>query len=316
MEFQLIPDQAGELFAELVSDLPKSYANALDELTDLITSQCGRWVRTVDYEAPARRVERLLERRFQGRPDEKSVLTRALLANLALKTHVLLEKENLPDSVLVLYPAAFDRMAADLRIEAEGSFDPTSNSLSKYIRFLLALTVPCGAVAVDLASRIPFSSVVLSVLRGRDINILIRYLQCKGFGTWFRSHVDVGYLEEFNEAGWERYYIRIAELLSRREHVRGLVGTSWLYDPQLLRISPRHSYLQVRTLERGAFLMRHRGAQSDVEQATKTSKTRRRLHREGEYTPVSYSLVWGRKELLSWARSVSSESFGAEEGQS
>jgi hypothetical protein len=82
-----------------------------------------------------------------------------------------------------------------------------------------------------------------------------------------------------------------------------MVGTSWFYDPHLLQISPHFAYLQQRPLEGGAFLMRHRTGRFDIEHATMTSRTRRRLYQEGKYTPMCYSLLWPRKDLIFWAKS-------------
>ena len=101
-------------------------------------------------------------------------------------------------------------------------------------------------------------------------------------------------------------YLRIAELLERQQDIRGMVGTSWFYDPQLLEISPCLAYLQQRPLERGAFLLRHGTGLFDIEHATMTSKTRHRLYQEGKYTPIVYSLLWPRQDLISWAEQNSS----------
>ena len=91
---------------------------------------------------------------------------------------------------------------------------------------------------------------------------------------------DVFALNEFNEQGWDKCYLRIADLLDLRKDIQGMIGTSWFYDPQLLEISPRLAYLQKCPLERGAFLLRHGTGHFDIEHATMTSKTRRRLYNE------------------------------------
>jgi hypothetical protein len=108
-------------------------------------------------------------------------------------------------------------------------------------------------------------------------------------------------LNDFNERGWDNCFLRIAELLERKKDIRGLVGTSWFYDPQLLKISPRLAYLRQRPLERGAFLLRHRTGSVDIENATMKSETRLRLYQEGKYTPIVLSIVWPRKDLICWA---------------
>ena len=247
--------------------------------------------------------KRLFDKFFsQVAPEDTAILTIALTAKLALTTPKLLESEAFPDNIIAYYPAAFDRLSSALEKTAANPFDTATNLFDR-IGFVLAINIPCGAQLLDLNSSIPLYSAMLSVPREHSLHSLIRYFRCKAFGTWFRGHTDIEFLEEFNEEGWDNFYLRIAELLQRRQHVRGLVGTSWFYDPKLVDISPRLSYLQQRQLERGAFLMRHRGSDTDIKFATKTSDTRQRLYHEGKYIPVSYSLIWERNKILSWAQS-------------
>jgi len=236
-------------------------------------------------------------------PDTQAALKLALAARLAIRTPSLVDNENFPDSILDNYPAAFDRLSIFLKRITEQPSDKASNIFNK-IGFVLAISIPCGAQLLDLRSSVPVRSAILSVPRERSFSSLLRYFRNEGWGIWYRGHTDTEYLDEFNEEGWDRFYYRIAELLLRRKHVRGLVGTSWFYDPQLVQISPRLAYLQQRQLERGAYLMRHSTSERQVEFATKKSETRLRLFQEGKYVPVSYSLIWGRDEILSWAKTL------------
>jgi nifR3 family TIM-barrel protein len=95
----------------------------------------------------------------------------------------------------------------------------------------------------------------------------------------------------------------VRRLLLAHLEVRGVVGTSWFFDPQLDAISPRLSYLR-KPLERGAFLVPGRSGAFDIASATVNSDARRQLFEQGHYMPVPQTLVWPRKELLLWARSL------------
>lgn len=297
----LISPQAYDCFSQLAEVAPKCYASSLDDLSIILKSQSLKWSKPDSHSTPERMAQRLFDTKFSRAPKtDVGALKLSLIARLAVNTPDLVEIQNLPNDVLDHYPAAFDRLATALKKSVDQSPD-TANILFHKIGFVLGISIPCGAQLLDLKSSIPLSSAVLSVYRERSVKSIARYLGCMGVGAWFRGHTDTEYLDEFNEAGWDRFYLRIAELLPRREYVRGLVGTSWFYDPQLVSISPQIAYLQQRQLERGAFLMRHRALESDVAFATKTSSTRRKLYQEGNYIPVSHSLVWGRNEILSWA---------------
>ena len=298
----LMSKQALESFSLLAEVAPKSFANSLDDLSSLLISQCRSWTKPGNNHTPARMSQILFDKEFSHVSQSKrAILKVSLVAKLAKITPNLVGNENFPDSILSNYPAAFDRLCIVLNKVAEKPHD-TSYNLFHRLGLVLAINIPCGAKLLDLRSSIPLTSVILSLHRERSPKSLISYVRCQGLGTWFRGHTDTENLEEFNEEGFDKFYLRIAELLLRRKNVRGLVATSWLYDPQLEKISPRLSYLRLRQLERGAFLMRHRGTESDIKFAIKASPTRRRLYEEGRYTPVSHSLIWGRNELLNWAK--------------
>jgi hypothetical protein len=245
-------------------------------------------------------VARLFDEQFSDLPSgDKSAVQLALVAGLALATPERVARENLPESVLAYYPITFDRME---KLIQKNCLNPEFSPHTKYAGFLLLTEVPCGAATVYLNSSIPFSSVMLAVPRMRSVKPLTRYFNGETVGPWFRSHLDSDYLLEFSAKGWDKYYMRVAELLRARPHVRGLVGTCWFHDPRLADISPRLAFLSTTLESRGAFLMRHRSSSFDIEMATKACPNRRRLYQEKKYLPTSYSMMWGRRALLAWAQ--------------
>jgi len=298
----LISQQAQQAFYELFSGLPRDRGTVLSDISGEILSKVGQGAQTADFLAPIKKAEKIFVKRTANLSrSEQAVLRRCLVAKLAFNLPTIVEHMNLPTSILALYPDSFGRVANHLRNNIGDPYDLTDDFFLKDMRFILGLSIPCGAQVVDMLSSVSLSSVILSLFRSRNVIPAIRYFRVKGYGPWFRIHTESRYLTEFNEQGWDNCYMRIAELLERRKDIRGMVGTSWFYDPQLLEISPRLAYLQQRPLERGAFLLRHGTSRFDIEHATTTSKTRRRLYQEGKYTPICYSLLWLRKDLISWA---------------
>lgn len=302
----LMSQQALACFDRLANLASKTCTSNIERLSIKLMKQC-RKIQYINYITPDLGKSRpqlarfIFYKEFPKISELESVVVQiALISKLAKNAPNLVAKENLPDNILKYYPGAFDRLA--LRLEkVANSPKQTRYNLFDLLGFVLATDIPCGAQLLDVKSTVPLQSVLLNIHRERSIKNLTNYIRCKGLGTWFRGHTDVEYLDEFNEEGWDRFYLSIAELLLRRKEVRGLVGTSWFYDPQLINISPRLAYLQLRQIERGAFLMRHRGLDSDINFATKTSPTRRSLYQEGKYNPISYSLVWERNKIISWA---------------
>ena len=298
----LIPQETQQAFYQMLSGFPKDQLNVLSDIFDGILSKVGRGTDSADFYAPVKKVEKIFsEKTANFSKDDQAVLRRSLVAKLALNLPTIVEKMNLPRSILVLYPDAFGRLADHLKNNRDDPYDLTDEFFRKDIRFVLGLSIPCGVAICDMISKVSLPSVILSLFRSRNVSPAIRYLRARGYGRWFRVHVDSRYLTEFNERGHDNFYLRIAELLEQQKDVRGYVGTTWYYDPQLLKISPHLAFLQLRPLERGAFMLRHRGGRDDIKNAIMKSKTRRRLYQEGKYSPISYSILWPRKDLISWA---------------
>jgi hypothetical protein len=233
----------------------------------------------------------------------------AFVAHLALRRAPLLGDSCLPASVLAMYPAAYARLADYLRTADLSTYWVGDDAFLKDLRFSAGYSIPCGAEDVDLVGTIPMSSVIKSMVMFRDLRTSWALLRA-GSTPWYRIHTDQRYLGEFNEPGWDRCYLRIAEMLTREPEVKGVVGTSWFFDPQLLEISPRLAYLQTHPLKRGAMLLRHGSGAFHTEHAISKSPTRRKLYEEGRYLPVCYSLIWPRVPLITWARSVASTNMG------
>lgn len=302
----LISEEDRQLFYQVMSEVPESMTIILNNLFDEITVLVDGWSYRGDFRAPAKNVEILtIKRAGHLSKEDRTVLKRALAAKFALRAPEVIHKMNLPDSVLSHYPITFNRLANYLRKNITGAYDSTDEYFCKDIRFVLLMTVPCGAWIVDLVSSISWSSVILSSIKSRSLTAAIRWLRAGGSGIWLRRHLDSRYLDEFNEQGNDKCFHSIAELLMRRKHVRGIVGTSWFYDPMLSEISPHLAFLRQRPLERGAFLMRHGSGQIHIKRAIQSSATRRRMFEEGKYIPICYSLLWPRNELIAWAGSVS-----------
>jgi hypothetical protein len=302
-KMNLLPQRTHQAFCQMFSGLPRDQINALSDLADEILLKAGRGAEIVDYYEPVKIAQTIFSKKTENySKDSQVLLKRSLLAKLALNLPTIVEKMDLPKKIFLLYPNAFDRLADHLKTNCADPYDLTDDFFLKDIRFVLGLSIPCSTTHVlDMISKVSLRSVILSLFWLGNVKAIIQYARIKGYGPWFRVHTDPRRLNDFNEQGWDNCFLRIAELLERRKDIRGLVGTSWFYDPQLLKISPRLAYLRQRPLERGAFLLRHRTGGIDIEYATRKSETRLRLYQEGKYTPIVLSIVWPRKDLISWA---------------
>lgn len=298
----LITNQTAQKLNQFFSRLSSGQVTLLDQIKEEILSHIQQYALMPDFRTPVKKVEAIfLKKAAHLSQDEQAILKRALVAKLALHLPAIVENMNLPPSILALYPDAFGRLADFLQRVGNEPYNSTGEFFCKDVRFVLGLSIPCGARVVDMISCIALPSVILSLFRSRKVNGIIRYFRVGGHGTWCRGHVDSRYLTEFNEQGHDNHYLRVADLLKRQKDIKGLVITSWYYDPHVQEISPRLAYLHDRPGERGAFFLQHGADRSDVLNAIKTSATRRRLYHEGKYKPVCYSMLWPRQELIAWA---------------
>ena len=167
--------------------------------------------------------------------------------------------------------------------------------------------VPCGAQAVDLSAHVGWRYTLNQIYKGRLFSAISSSIDMITQPKWLAIHTESRYLDEFNEQGWNRCYLLIAAILKKSSNLRGMVGSSWFYDPQLNEISPRLSYLQRVPLSGGATHIRCDSSSSDIALATRTSPTRAKLYEEGKYTPVRYTIAWPRKELIEWAEKQKEE---------
>lgn len=304
----LMSGQTYQKLEQLCSGLTSKQTILIDKIRDEISSNLPKYTKMTDFRKPVKKVETVfLKNVAHYTSEEQMILKRALLAKLALRTPTIVEGMNLPVSILALYPDAFVRLADFLQSIGLDQYDSTGEFFCKDIRFVLGLSIPCGVLVIDVVSSITLPSLILSAFRSRDVKGIIRYAHAGGMGTWFRGHLDSRYVTEFNEHGFDNFYIRVAELLKQNTNVRGYVGTSWLYDPQLLKISPHLAFFQERPPERGAFSLKHGTQPSDIAFAIKASKNRSNLYKERKYIPVCYSSLWPRKELMTWAEKWRSE---------
>ena len=236
---------------------------------------------------------------------------RALVAQLCLHLPATIDTD-LPKSVLDLYPNAL-RSLVDF-LESDGDYN--EDLFAKDLRFVSGVSAPLGAQFGDL--RFSNSAVARAGLVKRSVASSARLLLSEGparawahiqkswLSDWIQIHTDTRALTDFNAEGWSATYARIAEVLSRRSALAGLLGISWFYDPKVSLISPRLSYLSDLPLAHGAYLVRLKATELDRRRAGATSPTRKHLIATGAFSPRSYALFWPREALLNWANSRSS----------
>lgn len=82
----------------------------------------------------------------------------------------------------------------------------------------------------------------------------------------------------------------------------GMFGPGWLADPQVGEVSPHLAIVRQMLVDGGATIVPLGSTHPEtIEQATSTSRTRRRRYEEGSWTPRHYLVRWPRENFLRWA---------------
>lgn len=274
-------------------------ARRLPEAAGRARAVSGHW----DFTAPARMIDAALP--LGDASDDaaraKARLRRIAVARLALGFFEV--REALPPSVIALFPAFFARLASFLR-RMRGAYD--DEFYAKDVRYALGLTIPCGAMQIDLNGKVGPKLILRDVIASRSLGPALAYVAARGWGRWYNDHLDLRAMETFDAAGWTDFFQRVVEVLELNPDVRGVAGASWFYDPEVVRISPEMAYVQM-PARFGAFRASMGTADHHVQNATLRSKVRRSLYEEGRYRPTCFLLAWPRGPLIRWARRMRSE---------
>lgn len=249
--------------------------------------------RTGSFGASAEAVDALLGR------DAPGALRRGLIASWACELPTRAAAQDLPPEITANYAEWVDRLAAFLT-SAEGAYDV--DFWAKDVRFALALSVPSTRTQViDLQSRLGPGDVVRHARGGRGWEVLAAYVSARGWGSWLEVHTEARELSDFNEAGWDKAWMAAAAILRRRPELRGMMGSSWFYDPPLEQISPRLAYLRLNPTRNGAFMIHQGPGEIHTERAAASPGSRRAMIESGQYLPRSWIVAWPRTALLRWA---------------
>jgi len=206
-----------------------------------------------------------------------------------------------PDSILPQFHKFFSSILRRIEDPLQGQFLLGKSGFEKDLGVSSQNLIPCGAQLLDRVSGVPRSSIYKQGWRqGWSLgSFMVQKLG--GFRPLYQIHMDVRLLLiEFNPVGWTACYRRIAELMNQDHRIKGVCGGSWWFDPQLVEISPRLTFLHDLPVQHGAGVFFAGTDDSSTRDAISNSPVRKRLYDEGKYRPKKYLMVWGRDDLLKW----------------
>lgn len=159
---------------------------------------------------------------------------------------------------------------------------------------------PAGERVVE-----PFSALQRSVIWAAGPRQALRFLnawrRAGGNKPLFRLHVHLSERASLSADTWRQTCIRVLQMLRLNPGVKGVVGGSWFYDPDVVTVSPHLHFVHDMLRGSGVYWFRLR-SEGDDSGALVTSRTRQRAFLEGSYTPQVYILFWPRDSALEWLK--------------
>jgi hypothetical protein len=225
-----------------------------------------------------------------------------VLAQLIASHETVLRDRRIPPSVAILVEGAFRRVLHDTHDTAEGFYRHENDLFAKDLATCRLKLLPCGSELIDVCAGV--SRHVL--LRGGASQLLTGawffVAKARGFRSWYESHWDRRLIREFTPRAYDQCYHRISELLELNPQIRGVMSSSWWFDPVLESISPELAFLRTVPEKAGAVLLRIGVDADSTRDAIRFSRERARLCAGGTYTPTVFMLAWHRHDLIRWSR--------------
>lgn len=176
---------------------------------------------------------------------------------------------------------------------------PTNDRFLKDLAITRLVLVPCASHVIHRHSGIPRRALMRLRTVGNAVGVAGVVLgKARGLQPFLENHVHKAMLDEFTPQGRERCMRLVASLLEAWPDARGLIGTSWYYDPHVGRLSPRLAYLHQEPAMRGACFIDMGPNSEATGGALSRSQTRRTAHAAGVYQPRNYMMIWARQDIL------------------
>jgi len=231
-----------------------------------------------------------------------------LVVTLISSSENSLKNKKLPDEVRQYYFKYFERMVG--QIENETGF--SGYYLYPNYHFCMDISIcslrmfPIGGRKYHL-SRFPLRKFLNKGGKQLISVMLFLIFETRGKEPFLRVHYDThdpSFMDGFTLEGFIYSNRILADVMKMNPQIKGKIGTSWIGDPQIERISPRLAYIRYFVIANGANFFYLGSSDKAAKDATKKSSTRRRLYSEGKYVPSDYLEAWSRKSMIKWANKL------------
>ena len=229
---------------------------------------------------------------------------RAMLGALIERNRPRIAALHVPAAVRTLFEKEYRRIEKDLAARDDGHFDLGSHSVRCDFRIVGFGRIPVGVHHIEVGGvprRLVWSGGMTQILRASAV-----LARAGGWAPFYVSHFSHGikphaFLLVYTPEAQIAWHRNVADCLRLNPDIRGLLATSWWYDPQLARVAPHLRFLREGSIAHGAIQLKSGSTEGARRFAVANSAERQKQYATGEYVPVSYAMVWTRDALLRWA---------------
>ena len=222
---------------------------------------------------------------------------RLILLTLIREFDARIRKKKYPEHVVELFANEFQRMTSEIAAGVHGSYLYSSDFFCKDLAMCRQRLIPCGGPLIDPVAGIPRSWLLKGPLP-QKLRMARMIRRLGSFRTVYQLHNDRRQVGAFNPAGWDAAYGIAAALMELNPEVRGLVGGTWWYDPEVSRMSPNLGYLRDVPERCGAEFFCLGEHEDTTRDALTNSLERWRCYAQGTYQPMTFAMIWDREGLL------------------
>ncbi len=222
------------------------------------------------------------------------------------------EAVNYPEPIGKYYDLNFNRIFNNIDTNANTlqHYDYISDRFNKELSICTLKMIPTGARKIHL-DRMPLIRILLNNdWRHLFFNLIPILHKLKGLKPIYHQHLDSNdpdLMAEFSSEGWVRHYKAVGKLLERQSNIKGIMGISWYYDPNMATISPHLAFMTKLVIQNGGGVFRFGQKQQAIKNATLYSKHRKNLFLKGKYEPINFLLIWPRNSLLQWLKNTQTQ---------
>lgn len=294
---------------ENASEVLKDIVNKIDEVDKTILEKypLEKYIEYIEkdetsygYKIKSKQIELICDSIIkESSIDTLALYHRAIMLSLLRKNYSKVRDKCILEDAIAITHENFNKIY-DTTINNKGHFLYSNDTFCKNIAVSSLRLIPLGAQKIN-KNRMPFKILYKGGFKQFIKTLYMIVFTLRGIKPLYDIHTDSSdpdLLKEFNPDGWVRMYKRLARFLKVHKDVKGVVATSWFFDPVLNDISPRLTYLREIVTDNGGLIF-YVGIDSGKDAISK-SKTRRELYYAGKYVPKSYVLIWPRKKIIEW----------------